>query len=91
MTSHQRWSSGFRYASRLTQDGLDLIEGEAHFTGPKTIEIVSATGGSRQISAPVIVIDAGARPRQLAITGADEVPAQRHRPPKNRPGVWEHR
>jgi pyruvate/2-oxoglutarate dehydrogenase complex dihydrolipoamide dehydrogenase (E3) component len=24
------------YASRLAQDGLDLIEGDAHFTGPKT-------------------------------------------------------
>ena len=27
------------YASRLPQDGLDLIEGEARFTGPKTLEI----------------------------------------------------
>jgi pyruvate/2-oxoglutarate dehydrogenase complex dihydrolipoamide dehydrogenase (E3) component len=27
------------YASRLGQDGLDLIEGEARFTGPNTVEI----------------------------------------------------
>src|SRR5246127_5823528 len=27
------------YASRLGQDGLDLIDGEAHFTGPKTVQI----------------------------------------------------
>src|SRR6266404_3951600 len=27
------------YASRLPQDGLDLIEGEARFTGPKTVEV----------------------------------------------------
>jgi pyruvate/2-oxoglutarate dehydrogenase complex dihydrolipoamide dehydrogenase (E3) component len=50
------------YASRLAQDGLDLTEGEAHFTGPKSVEIALTDGGTRQISAPVIVIDAGTRP-----------------------------
>jgi pyruvate/2-oxoglutarate dehydrogenase complex dihydrolipoamide dehydrogenase (E3) component len=30
-------------------------------------------GGTRQISAPVIVIDAGTRPKPLAIAGAGEV------------------
>src|SRR5215471_2427744 len=62
------------YASHLTQDRLDLIEGEAHFTGPKTVDIALTGGGMRQISAPVVVIDAGARPRPLAIIGAGEVP-----------------
>ena len=62
------------YASRLAQDGLDLIEGEAHFTGPKTVQIAATDGGTRQVSAPVIVIDTGTRPRPLAITGAGEVP-----------------
>src|ERR1700758_1457795 len=62
------------YASRLPQDGLELIEGEAHFTGPKSIEIALTDGGARQIDAPVIVIDTGARPRPLAIPGAGDVP-----------------
>src|ERR1700730_7264276 len=62
------------YASRLPQDGLDLIEGEAHFTGPKTVEIALTDGGTRQISAPVVVIDAGTRPKPPAITGAGDVP-----------------
>jgi pyruvate/2-oxoglutarate dehydrogenase complex dihydrolipoamide dehydrogenase (E3) component len=31
-------------------------------------------GGTRQISAPVVVIDAGTRPKPLAIPGADDVP-----------------
>jgi pyruvate/2-oxoglutarate dehydrogenase complex dihydrolipoamide dehydrogenase (E3) component len=62
------------YASRLAQDGLDLVAGEAHFTGPKTIEVALTDGGTRQISAPVIVIDAGTRPRPLAIPGAGNVP-----------------
>jgi pyruvate/2-oxoglutarate dehydrogenase complex dihydrolipoamide dehydrogenase (E3) component len=64
------------YASRLGQDGLDLIEGEAHFTGPKTVEIALTGGGTQQISAPVIVIDAGTRSKPLTIPGADEVAVQ---------------
>jgi pyruvate/2-oxoglutarate dehydrogenase complex dihydrolipoamide dehydrogenase (E3) component len=62
------------YASRLPQDRLDLIEGEAHFTGPKTVEIALTNGGRRQITAPVVVVDAGTRPRPLAIPGAGDVP-----------------
>ena len=62
------------YASRLAQDGLDLIEGEARFTGPKTVEIALPDGGTRRISAPVIVIDTGTRPKPPAVTGADDVP-----------------
>src|SRR6201992_1110613 len=62
------------YASRLAQDGLDLIEGEAHFTGPKAVEIALTGGGTRQVSAPVGVIDTGTSPRPLPITGADGIP-----------------
>jgi pyruvate/2-oxoglutarate dehydrogenase complex dihydrolipoamide dehydrogenase (E3) component len=62
------------YASRLAQDGLDLIEGEAHFTGPKSVEIALTGGGTRHISAPVVVIDTGTRSRPLAIPGAGDVP-----------------
>ncbi|MGB6454272.1 MAG: FAD-dependent oxidoreductase, partial [Streptosporangiaceae bacterium] len=61
------------YASRLPQDGLDLIEGEAHFTGPRTLEVIGMAGGMRQISAPVIVIDAGTRPRPLALSDQSHV------------------
>ncbi|MFE5164150.1 mercuric reductase [Streptomyces sp. NPDC056697] len=62
------------YASRLPQDGLDLVEGEARFTGPKTVEIALPDGGTREIGASVIVIDTGTRPRQLTISGAQSVP-----------------
>jgi pyruvate/2-oxoglutarate dehydrogenase complex dihydrolipoamide dehydrogenase (E3) component len=58
------------YASRLAQDGLDLIEGEARFAGPKTVEIALTGGGTRRIGAPLIVIDAGTRPKPLTIPGA---------------------
>jgi pyruvate/2-oxoglutarate dehydrogenase complex dihydrolipoamide dehydrogenase (E3) component len=62
------------YASRLPQPGLEVIGGEAHFTGPKTVEIALTDGGTREISAPVIVVDAGTRPKPLAIAGANDVP-----------------
>ena len=62
------------YASLLRQDGLDLVSGEARFTGPKTLDVALTGGGTRQISAPVIVIDTGTRPRPLAIAGAGDVP-----------------
>jgi len=61
------------YASRLAQDGLNLVEGEAHFTGPKTVEVALKDGGTREISAPVIVIDTGTRPKPLAISGAQNI------------------
>ncbi|MFG1808264.1 mercuric reductase [Streptomyces sp. NPDC049040] len=61
------------YASRLTQEGLDLIEGEARFTGPKTVEIALTDGGTREIGAPVIVVDTGTSPRPLTIAGAQDV------------------
>jgi pyruvate/2-oxoglutarate dehydrogenase complex dihydrolipoamide dehydrogenase (E3) component len=62
------------YASRLAQDGLDLIEGEARFTGPKAIEIALTDGGTRHLSGSVIVIDAGTRPKPLSISGGGDVP-----------------
>jgi pyruvate/2-oxoglutarate dehydrogenase complex dihydrolipoamide dehydrogenase (E3) component len=62
------------YASRLAQDGLELIEGEARFTGRKTVEVALTGGGTRQVSAPVVVIDAGTRPTPPAIAGAGDVP-----------------
>jgi pyruvate/2-oxoglutarate dehydrogenase complex dihydrolipoamide dehydrogenase (E3) component len=61
------------YASLLAHDGLHLIEGEARFTGPQTVEIALTGGGTREISAPVVVIDTGTRPRSLTIPGAGEV------------------
>jgi pyruvate/2-oxoglutarate dehydrogenase complex dihydrolipoamide dehydrogenase (E3) component len=62
------------YASRLPQDGLDLIEGEARFTGPRTVEVALTGGGTRQLSASVVVIDAGTRPRPPAFAGVGDVP-----------------
>ncbi|WP_030901259.1 mercuric reductase [Streptomyces sp. NRRL F-5126] len=62
------------YVSRLEKEGLDVIQGEARFTGPKTVEIALREGGKRGVTAPVIVIDTGARPRPPALSGAQNVP-----------------
>jgi pyruvate/2-oxoglutarate dehydrogenase complex dihydrolipoamide dehydrogenase (E3) component len=53
---------------------LDLLRGEARFVAPKTLEVSLADGGTRAITAPLIFINAGARPKQLTIKGVDRIP-----------------
>jgi len=53
--------------------GLDLLRGEAHFIAPKTLEVSLADSGTREITAPLIVIDTGTRPKQLTIKGVESV------------------
>ena len=55
-------------------EGVDLIRGEARFTGPKSIEIRLNDGGVRQLSADSIFIDTGAKPTKPAIPGLGSVP-----------------
>jgi pyruvate/2-oxoglutarate dehydrogenase complex dihydrolipoamide dehydrogenase (E3) component len=43
---------------------LDLLRGEAHFSASKTLEVSLADGETREIIAPLIFIDTGARPKQ---------------------------
>jgi pyruvate/2-oxoglutarate dehydrogenase complex dihydrolipoamide dehydrogenase (E3) component len=54
--------------------GLDLLRGEAHFIAPKTLEVQLTSGETQQITAPLIVIDVGARPEPLMIEGIERVP-----------------
>ncbi|HEU0001722.1 MAG TPA: mercuric reductase [Ktedonobacteraceae bacterium] len=53
--------------------GVDLLMGEAHFTGPKTLEVVFHNGERRQLSAGTIFINAGARPSRPALPGIENV------------------
>jgi pyruvate/2-oxoglutarate dehydrogenase complex dihydrolipoamide dehydrogenase (E3) component len=53
--------------------GLDLLLGEAHFIAPKTLEVYLKGGETREITAPLIFIDTGDRPEQLAIKGVESV------------------
>ena len=54
--------------------GLDLLMGEASFTGPKTLEVLLNTGETRQLTASTIFINAGERPAKLALAGIENVP-----------------
>lgn len=55
-------------------EGVDLLMGEAHFTGPKTLEVRLTNGETRQLTAETIFINAGERPSKPAIPGLDTVP-----------------
>ncbi len=55
-------------------EGVDLLMGEAHFIGPKTLEVRLISGEIRQLTAETIFINAGARPSKPALRGLDTVP-----------------
>ncbi len=55
-------------------DGVELIMGEARFTGPKKLEIRPRSGETLHISANTIFINAGARPSLPKISGIENVP-----------------
>jgi len=56
-------------------EGVDLLMGEAHFTAPKTLEVAFQNGEHRQLTAPTIFINAGARPAKPSLPGIDNIPA----------------
>src|SRR5215471_15198883 len=56
-----------------TTEGVDLLMGEASFTGPKTLEVHLNNGEARELTASTILINAGARPARPSITGIEEV------------------
>jgi pyruvate/2-oxoglutarate dehydrogenase complex dihydrolipoamide dehydrogenase (E3) component len=57
-----------------TTDGLDLLMGNARFTGPRSVEVAMNDGRTRHLASDVIVINTGARPRLPDLPGLDGVP-----------------
>ena len=55
-------------------DGLDLIFGEARFTGPKQVEVSLNHNETRQLTAETIFINTGVRPAIPPIEGLEHVP-----------------
>src|SRR5215216_4930672 len=55
-------------------DGLDLIFGEASFTGPRTLAVRTNDGEAPELVADTVFINAGARPANPPIEGLDDVP-----------------
>ena len=68
-----RWRRGAERG--LHTAGVDLLMGEASFTGPKTLEVKLNEGGQRVLSADLIFINTGARPAKSPVPGLDSVPA----------------
>jgi pyruvate/2-oxoglutarate dehydrogenase complex dihydrolipoamide dehydrogenase (E3) component len=66
------WSAG---SQRRIEDtsGVDLIFGEARFTGPKTLRIRMRDGGTLELTAETIFINTGARPSRPSFAGAEDV------------------
>jgi pyruvate/2-oxoglutarate dehydrogenase complex dihydrolipoamide dehydrogenase (E3) component len=56
-------------------ENLDLIRGEAHFTGPKELEVRLDDGDTLQLSAENVFINVGARPGGVPVEGIDAVGA----------------
>jgi pyruvate/2-oxoglutarate dehydrogenase complex dihydrolipoamide dehydrogenase (E3) component len=59
----------------IRSERVELIRGEARFTGPHEVEVKLSVGGSLQLSAPRIFINTGARATSPPIPGLDAVPA----------------
>jgi pyruvate/2-oxoglutarate dehydrogenase complex dihydrolipoamide dehydrogenase (E3) component len=54
-------------------EGLDLLMGEANFTGSKMLEVRLNNGEIRQLTGTTIFINAGARPAKPSISGIEDV------------------
>lgn len=54
-------------------DGVDLLFGEARFTGPRTVEVALAEGGTATLAAETIFINTGTRSAVPPLAGLDGV------------------
>ena len=62
--------------SGLEKSGVDLIMGEASFTGPKDLKVRPSDGGeANKLTADLVFINVGARPSAPPIDGLDGVSA----------------
>lgn len=58
----------------ISTGDVEIIMGEASFTGPKAIEVRLRDGGMRRLAAELFVIDTGSRPSDPPIAGLKDVP-----------------
>lgn len=55
-------------------EGIEYVEGEARFTGPRSVEVALTGAGHREIAADRILIATGAHPWAPPIRGLDRAP-----------------
>jgi pyruvate/2-oxoglutarate dehydrogenase complex dihydrolipoamide dehydrogenase (E3) component len=69
--------SDFRQSSEraLTTAGVEVIFGDAAFVGERRIEVHTADGSTRVLTAPTVIINTGARPARPPIHGLNRVTA----------------
>jgi pyruvate/2-oxoglutarate dehydrogenase complex dihydrolipoamide dehydrogenase (E3) component len=70
----ESWRAGGQRQLESTPN-VSLLFGEARFTGPKVVEVSMKAGGTRQLTADVIVINTGGRPSRPPLPGLDSVPS----------------
>jgi len=68
------WSEGSRKGMER-HDSLELIFGDASFTGPRVVEIALREGGVRTLTADHVFINVGARNRVPDLPGLDTIDA----------------
>ncbi len=68
----ERWRSGSRRQIEEA-DGVDLYDGEAEFTGPKTVNVRLNSGKTCSLTGETIIINTGARPANPPLEGLDGV------------------
>jgi pyruvate/2-oxoglutarate dehydrogenase complex dihydrolipoamide dehydrogenase (E3) component len=56
-------------------ENVELILGEAHFTGPRAVDVRLTAGGTRALTADTVFINTGARTARPSIAGLDSVRA----------------
>ncbi|MFW6193571.1 MAG: mercuric reductase [Gemmatimonadota bacterium] len=66
------WVEGSRRGLEK-KDGLELIFGEARFTGPRELEVELRDGGARRLRAERVFVNTGARPHVPPVDGLEEV------------------
>jgi pyruvate/2-oxoglutarate dehydrogenase complex dihydrolipoamide dehydrogenase (E3) component len=57
--------------SRLADAGVELIRGEAAFTGPRALQVTLADGSARPVDAEQVFINAGCRPATPTLEGIE--------------------
>ncbi|MEX1241993.1 MAG: FAD-dependent oxidoreductase, partial [Cyclobacteriaceae bacterium] len=77
ITRQRNMVSSFRTGSEkqlLSTENLDLIYGEASFTGHKKIRVKPRSGDAQELHADLIFINTGTRPSAPGIEGIETVP-----------------
>lgn len=69
------WSGGSR--KKLEGNGVDVLMGQASFTGAKTLTIQMNEGGEKTVTADIIMVNTGERPARPDLKGLDGIEKER--------------